>query len=201
MFEPGDPQSWVFYADNSYIVSRLLWFTGCSMEAPVSAHRTVELFLKAYLVSKGEVVGKDQRAWGHVLTTLLGLCAEHDAAFSLDVLARRVRFFQRYFDLVRYPTLLEGKLRDGSLIWFGADSSIVPLDEIVAFIRPRVIISDMDWEKSQLNHIFNATGSRWGFQKKALIDSNRHINKILCSATTATKVEFDNSFQLDLPGC
>jgi hypothetical protein len=126
------------------------------MEAPVSAHRTVELFLKAYLVSKGEVVGKE---------------------------------------------LLEGKLRDGSLIWFGADSSIVPLDEIVAFIRPRVIISDMDWEKSQLNHIFNATGSRWGFQKKALIDFNRHINEILCSTTTATEVEFDNSFQLDLPGC
>src|SRR5688500_15704286 len=123
MFEPDDPQSWVFYADNSYIVSRLLWFTGCSMEAPVSAHRTVELFLKAYLVIKGEVVGQDQRAWGHVLTALLRLCAEHDAAFSLDV---------------RYPTLLEGKLRDGSLIWFGADSS-VPLDEIVAFIRPRVI--------------------------------------------------------------
>jgi len=171
------------------------------MEPPVSAHRTVELFLKAYLVSKGEVVKRGQPAWGHVLTDLLELCVEHDTAFALDVLARRVRFFQRYFDLVRYPTPIEGKLENGSMIWFGPDSSIMPLDEVVAFIRPRVIIPEIEWKKSQLSFIFNASEPQWGYQRKALTDSNRHISKIVCSATTATEVEFDSSFRQDFPGC
>jgi hypothetical protein len=87
------------------------------------------------------------------------------------------------------------------MIWFGPDSSIMPLDEVVAFIRPRVIIPDIDWKNSQLSFIFNASEPQWALQRKALTDSNRHINKIMCSTTTATEVEFDSSFRVDLPGC
>lgn len=201
MIEPDSAESWVFYADNSYIVTRLLWFTGFSMEPPVSAHRTIELFLKAYLVSKRDVVQKGQPAWGHEISKLLTRCATYDEAFSVTPLTRRVGFFQRYFDVVRYPTSIEGKLKNGSLIWFGPDSSILPLDEVIAFLRPRIVLPDSAWQKSQLTFIYCSTDPRWEFQKRALIDSNKHIEKLVCSMTNSSEIKFDESFNVDLPGC
>ena len=47
MFGKDYSDIWVYYADNSYIATRLLWFTGFMLEAPVNSHRTIELYLKA----------------------------------------------------------------------------------------------------------------------------------------------------------
>ena len=55
MFGKDYGDIWVHYADDSYIATRLLWFTGLWFEASVNAHRTIELYLKAYLV--GQEIG------------------------------------------------------------------------------------------------------------------------------------------------
>lgn len=53
MFGNDYSDVWLSYADNSYIISRLLWFTGFMLECPVNVHRTIELYLKAFLVGQG----------------------------------------------------------------------------------------------------------------------------------------------------
>ena len=63
MFDPSSPQIWLGYADHSYVATRLLWFTGFPFEAPVSAHRTIELYLKTFLVGNGEKIAKGQPGW------------------------------------------------------------------------------------------------------------------------------------------
>jgi hypothetical protein len=70
MFGTADPKVWLHFADNSYLSSRLLFFTGFTLEAPVSAHRTLELYLKAFLVAKGVDVKPGSPAWGHRLSSL-----------------------------------------------------------------------------------------------------------------------------------
>ena len=70
MFGTDNPAVWVAYADRSYLITRLLWFTGFMFDAPVSSHRTLELYLKAFLVSQGEDVAKGKVTWGHDLKGL-----------------------------------------------------------------------------------------------------------------------------------
>ena len=135
MFDPGSAVNWLRYADSSYVATRLLWFTGFWMEAPVSAHRTLELYLKAFLVSHGEEIRPGSRAWGHALGALGTVCNRHASEFADLAVVRRLDFYQRYFEFVRYPSD-PGSPDDGSLVWFSFDSNIEPLDELTAFIRP-----------------------------------------------------------------
>ncbi len=64
MFGTDNTVIWVWYADRSYLISRLSWFTGVMLDAPVSCHRALELYLKAFLVSRGEAVANEKTAWG-----------------------------------------------------------------------------------------------------------------------------------------
>lgn len=200
MFGTDLPVVWVDYADRSYLITRLLWFTGFMLDAPVSSHRTIELYLKGFLVSHGSVVAKGKAAWGHNLNSLAEACIQHDSAFSNSEFMRRVRYFQRYFDMVRYPAELR-LLQDDRMIWFSFDSCISPLDEIVAFVRPRVVLQDNEWLQTTLNSVFNSSDPNKSFQKKALIDSNAQIEILICYKTDRPNVSFDTEFAFDLSGC
>ncbi|MDD5223144.1 MAG: hypothetical protein PHE84_04065 [bacterium] len=200
MFGADLPEAWVSYADRNYLITRLIWFTGFLLDAPVSSHRTIELYLKAFLVSRGEPVGKNKTVWGHDLENLLESCIKYNQDFSVPDFVRRVKYFQRYFDFIRYPTDL--KLPDEkSMIWFSIDSCIFPLDEIVAFIRPRIKLTEDEWKKTWLNSIFSSDDPKFGFQKRALTDSNNHLKVLICGQTNNSSILFDHKFSCDLPGC
>ncbi len=63
---------------------------------------------------------------GHDLKRLSESCATHEADFAETEFIRRVSYFQRYFDVVRYPS--EMNLSDDKgMIWFSIDSCILPL--------------------------------------------------------------------------
>jgi hypothetical protein len=200
MYDPSRPSAWLDYADRSYMGTRLLWFCHFIFDAPVNAHRTIELYLKAYLVSKGAMVRKGSPSWGHELDNLRLQCEKYNNSFSNDEFARRVRYFQRYFDLVRYPTDIKEEPKDGSMIWLGIDAMSV-IDEIVAFIRPRIYLSDDDWSHTWLNGIYTEKPDQHEMQYRALVDQNKHIEIITCNHTSEPNVEFNKDFNLDFPGC
>lgn len=200
MFGTDIPEAWMFYADRSYVLTRLMFFSDFLFEAPVNAHRTMELYLKAYLVSNGETVAPKESAWGHNLIELKEHCSSHDISFNNNDFTRRLAYFQRYFDLVRYPTSIDNKLTDGTGIWFSFDSCIFPLDEVIAFIRPRVVMKEIEWENSWLKSLYLAPEGKWTLQKKSLINANKLLQQILCARTHPSKVDFSN-FNCDLPGC
>lgn len=200
MLDPGVPEFWLGYADNSYVATRLLWFTGQWVEAPVSAHRTLELYLKAFLVSHGEEVRPRSQTWGHVLSDLGTACKHYSLDFANEDVHQRLKYFQRYFDFVRYPSE-PGSPADGSLVWFSFDSNIQPLDELTAFIRPRVRLEDACWLRSSIRRILNSEEKSMGFQRRALTDTNGVISQINCSTTDAVEVLFKRNFNYDLPGC
>jgi len=200
MFGTDNPAVWVYYADRSYLITRLLWFTGFMLDAPVSSHRTLELYLKAFLVSQGEDVAKGKATWGHDLKGLTESCTIRNHDFSNSEFTRRVAYFQRYFDLVRYPSELRLSDDDG-MIWFSFDSCISPLDETVAFIRPRIELLEDEWKKSMLNELYSSNDAKRGFQRRAFTDSNVQIKIILCKKTSRSEVKFDPAFTFDMPGC
>lgn len=201
MFGTDIAEAWLYYADGSYVATRMLWFTNFRLEAPVGSHRTIEMYLKTYLVSKGNIIKKGKQGWGHDLQQIAHLCAYHNADFTNTDLLRRISYYQRYHDLVRYPTEIDGKQDDGSLIWFSFDSAIMPLDEIVAFIRPRIVLTDEDWTKSRINMLYKNDKPEWSYQRKALTDHNNFIEEIVCASTKNMKIDFDPNFRFDLPGC
>ena len=96
MFDPKDSRVWLDYADESYVSSRLLWFTGLSRECSFNAHRTIELYLKTYLVVKGKSNSKKGGVWGHNLSDLCELCGITNKDFLNQEFVRRIEFFQRY---------------------------------------------------------------------------------------------------------
>jgi hypothetical protein len=198
MFSTDIPAVWVDYADRSYIITRLIWFTGFMLDAPVNSHRTIELYLKGFLVSQGESAAKGKTAWGHDLKSLTENCARYDADFLVLEFTRRVVFFQRYFDMMRYPS--DRNLSDG-MIWFSFDSCIAPLDEIVAYVRPRIGLSEDEWRGTTLNSVFSMSNPTRGYQRKALIDSNGQINVLICEKTFRPTVLFNPAFNFDLPSC
>jgi len=201
MFDISDPLVWVGYADRSYIATRLLSFTSFMLDAPVNAHRSVELYLKAYLVANGDKAAKSGAAWGHNLGRLRECCEKHSRGFSNADLERRIAFFQRYFDFVRYPGEPAGIFEGDRTFWFGFDSAVLPLDEIVAFVHPRIKLSPAQWKSTWLNAVSASGRSHLGYQKKALKDHNSLLRQIACERTTRTRVKFDSSFSLDRPGC
>ena len=200
MFNPGSAEVWLNYADRSYVATRLLWFTGLWLDAAVSAHRTVELFLKAFLVSHGEQIRPGSPTWGHALGDLGTACSHYESGFADQAVARRLAFLQRYFDFVRYPSE-PGSPDDGSLVWFSFDSNIQPLDELTAFIRPRIQLDDADWLTSTRHEIVTSDSPNTGNQRRALTDSNLRLSIIDCSKTEPVIVSFDDDFNYDLPGC
>lgn len=201
MFGINNPEAWLFHADGSYIATRLLWFSHFMIEAPVNSHHTIELYLKTYLVSSGATIKKGQRSWGHDLVQLTKACSNYSIDFSTPELVRRIAFYQRYHELVRYPSEIEGALQDGSLIWFSFDSAILPLDEVVAFVRPRIHLSNECWKNSRLNMLSREEKPEWSLQQRALKNTNNYINQINCDHTHHTQIKFDSHFKLDLPGC
>lgn len=200
MFDPASSEIWLDYADRSYVTARLLWFMGFWIECPVNGHRAIELFLKAYLVSKGENVERGDRAWGHKLRELGKVCEGYSAQFGDSAVSRRLEFFERYFDFVRYPSD-PGSPSDGSLVWFSFDANVLPLDELVAFIRPRIETDDRAWRKSYLCELAHGEQSKNSYQKRALEDSNGLLSQIVCTETNETVVPFSMDFRYDLPGC
>jgi hypothetical protein len=200
MYDPDDAFSWVVYGDGSYIATRLLWFTSRQLEASVLCHRTVELYLKAYLASKGAPIKPGSESWGHDLVKLREACCAYSTDFSLEAFSRRVGFFNRYFKLVRYPSKLDA-LGDGQMIWLSFDANIQPLDEIVAFVRPRVEMIAEQWRATEIFSILNDSSEFHGYQQKALRDHNDHIDAIACSESGAPAVQFNACFSYDLPGC
>lgn len=201
MFGTSDPVVWLSYADRSYLACRLLYFTGLVLDAPVFAHRTMEFYLKAYLVSRGEVVKPGSSAWGHELVQLTEACAIHDSTFQNPELLRRTSYFQRYFQLIRYPTDLGNQVLDGTGVWFSFDSNIIPLDEVVAFARPRVAVSNQEWKESELWRLRGTANPRFEYQRRALEDQNSLLNIIVCSKTKPSEISFSSDFDFDLPGC
>lgn len=200
MYDPSLPKAWLDYADRSYMGTRLLWLCNFTIDAPVNAHRTIEFFLKSYLVSKGEMVRKGSPCWGHELDNLRLVCEKYNNSFSNDEFTRRVRYFQRYFDLVRYPIDIKDKLKDGSMIWFGIDAMPI-IDEMVAFIRPRIYLSGDDWSHTWLNSIYTEKPEKHDMQYRALVDQNKHIEIIICKNSFESSFEFSKDFNLDFPGC
>lgn len=200
MYDPSLTNVWLDYADRSYIATRLLWLCNFIFDAPVNAHRTIELYLKSYLVSKGEMVRKGSPSWGHELDSLKRQCEEYNNSFSNDEFTRRVRYFQRYFDFVRYPTDIKDEYKDDSIIWFGIDAMPV-IDEIIAFIRPRIYLSGDDWSRTWLNLIYTAKPEKHKMQYRALVDQNKHIEIITCNGSSEPNFEFNKDFNLDFPGC
>ncbi len=197
MFGRDLPEAWLDYADRSYVSTRLLWFSGFTLDTPVYAHRTIELYLKAYLVAQGKMI-QPGSVWGHDLEELRSRCEALDSSFCAPEFTRRIGYFQRYFDLVRYPCDLEGELTDGSGIWFAWDANILPLDQMVAFLRPRIPFCG--WEATWLHQI-SLDSDHSKPQPGALRDANSHLDQILCMETHQSVVEFDEAFTYDLPGC
>lgn len=76
MFGTDLQEAWVDYADRSYLITRLIWFAGFMIDASVNSHRTIELYLKGFLVSQDEVAAKGRVAWGHDLVGLAKCCAD-----------------------------------------------------------------------------------------------------------------------------
>lgn len=200
MYDPDNAHSWVVYADGSYIATRLLWFMSRHLEASILCQRTVELYLKAYLASKDVPIRPGSKGWGHQLTKLNDACSTHSTDFSIKAFVRRVSFFDRYFDLARYPSNLNG-LKDGQMIWFSFDANIQPLDEIVAFVRPRVQMNRDEWQATEIYSVMNSSSKRYDYQKRALKDHNPHIDVIACCDSVEPTVQFDEDFSYDLPGC
>ena len=199
MFGKAEPVTWLHYADNSYIATRLLWFTRLELDSAVYGHRTIELYLKAFLVSRGVGVKPGSPAWGHELAALGEAAAGYDRAFARDDVARRLHFFERYFDYVRYPGDVVAP-DDGSLTWFAFDANITPLDELVAFVRPRIRLGDEDWRNSLIHKLLGSVAGN-GYQRKALTDANLQVGIIDCATSGDPDVTFDPSFRYDRPGC
>lgn len=199
MFGTTEPVGWVHYADNSYVATRLLWITGLPLESAVYGHRTIELYIKAFLVGQGVEVRPGSRAWGHELGALGEAATRYDSAFGKEAVARRLRFFERYFNYVRYPGDVVAP-SDGSLTWFAFDANITPLDELVAFVRPRIRLDDEDWRRSVI-HTLIGSDAKNGYQRRALTDRNAQLDIINCLSTGHPDVPFNVSFRYDRPGC
>jgi len=200
MIDKSSTLTWLSYADNSYIATRLLWFTGFFIEAPVNSHRTLELYLKAFLIGNGIQVKMGSPAWGHKLGKLYKGAVSVASDFESEDVYRRLKFFERYFDYVRYPSDSFGP-NDGSLTWFSFDSNIAPLDELVAFIRPRISLGTDDWATTNINMLLADEKVAQPHQLRALKDGNGFLDIINNKATSTPSIKFNNEFDYDMPGC
>jgi hypothetical protein len=87
------------------------------------------------------------------------------------------------------------------MIWFSFDVNIQSLDEIVAFVRPRVEMTSEQWKATEIFSVLNSSSDRHRYQQKALRDHNDHIDVIACRESGQPAVHFNERFSYDLPGC
>ena len=197
MFDPTDARSWLNYGDRSYLATRLLWFVGFRLDVPVQAHRTIELYLKALLVSFGRRIVRGN-VWGHDLGVLYAECVAGYPAFANPDVERRLRFLNRYFEYVRYPSE-PGSPEDGSLVWFSFEANVEILDQLVAYVRPRVQLPEAAWAESKLTSAAKADAA--SFEHRALSDDNAELKTILCRRSSDAHVAFPAEFRFDQPSC
>jgi hypothetical protein len=200
VLDPRDPMTWLTYADEAYLATRLLWFTRLWWQAPVMAHRCLELYLKAYLASRGVRIARGTSAWGHRLANLRDTCATQSRDFARRHLARRLDYFDRYFEFMRYPRDLPAPA-DGSGIWLAFEAVVAPLDELVAYIRPRTKLTRADWKTTYLFQLRSGSLPEHAIQRKALRQQNPYVDTIVCLHTNRVGVHFDKRFHYDRPGC
>ena len=74
------------------------------------------------------------------------------------------------------------------------DANIQPLDEIVAFVRPRVRMTAKDWEATEMFSILNDSSDRYGYQRRALQYQNAHLDLIDCRESGESSVPFNESW-------
>lgn len=191
---------WLDYADKNYVATRLLYLTRFYDQSPILAHRTLELYLKAFLLSNGMEIKKGNPSWGHVLHKLGEVSIQFCNDFNNSDVTRRLKFFERYFKHTRYPGW-ESFPDDGSAIWYSFDSNIEPLDELVAFIRPRIKLSTKLWQMSFVHELITEKLKLSPYQRKALIDANMFLKQIDCKKTNRTKVKFNKQLECDKPWC
>lgn len=191
MFHPSVTEYWLLYADNSYISSRLLHFSALQVDSSVEGHRSIELYLKAFAHSRGHQIKMNSPFWGHDIASLYKSCVDKSSLNCNRALEDRIAYFQRYFELLRYPTELE-KARSGNwYIWISGGPQVFNiLDEIVAFIRPRLSLSAAAWESSVVHRV---RGNDRTYRRRAISDSNPHLDTIDCLATHESVVEFDDA--------
>jgi HEPN domain-containing protein len=198
LFDPNLAISWIDSGDESYMAARLLWFTGFRIISPVMGHHAIEKYLKGYLVSNGEIVAKGTPAWGHNLRELGITCVKYDTDFNSEPIKRRLSFFERYFFHVRYPSEMPDI--EGISLWFSFDSNIQPLDEIVAFVRPRILLDKEDWKQTEIYQAGRSDSDIMKWKKRALEDNNAHIELVDCGETHKTHFEF-SEFNFDTGKC
>lgn len=197
MLDPKYSSAWLWYADRAYVATRVLWVARFLLDTPVHSHRTIELYLKAFLVAKGQEV-RQSKIWGHDLDNLRQHAAAVDDSLDVPELNRRVAYFQRYFDLVRYPTDLEGKLEGGQTIRFAFDANIHALDQVVAYVRSRIPRDEPNIDELYSLHQKESLDS---LQVRALHDTNSYLNYALADVPAPPGQVFDTDFHFDLPGC
>jgi hypothetical protein len=100
---------------------------------------------------------------------------------------------------VRYPGDVVAP-KDGSLIWFAFDGTITPLDELVAFVRPRIRLENEDWRRSVVHELLGGALDN-EYQRRALTDANAQVAIIDCMTSSHPDVPFDSSFLYDRLGC
>ncbi len=86
------------------------------------------------------------------------------------------------------------------MIWLGIDALPV-IDEVVAFIRPRIELTEESWKHTWINGIYFEKPAMHEMQHKALVDQNKYIDTITCKISLEPIIEFSTDFDLDLPGC
>lgn len=199
MFEPELPEAWLQYADQGYLTARVLWFTGLQWDSPVHAHRAIELLLKSYLVANGVPIARNSNAWGHRLDALWNTCVSQDRSISSSEMQRRLVYFNDYHDFVRYPTSISSRT-GGRLIWFGFERNVAPLDDVFAYLRPRVrTILGCEGLLEEL--VTQSSPSGRELLRRALVDSNARLNILVNNEVVPPSSVFSPTFDADKPGC
>jgi HEPN domain-containing protein len=135
-------REWLEWADQDYVAARVLLKYGTAMlwfPAVFLAHRALEKYLKAVLVSYGKRVGNKKQkgdAWGHDLEGLAQKCKGviPESSNTSNTLTSRdfvscLRKFAQYYSEIRYPTASRH-------IKIQKDEVLLSLDKIVSLIRP-----------------------------------------------------------------
>lgn len=174
------PEAWVTYGDESYLATRLLWFTGFPRESALTAHRAVERYMKAFLTSSGVRVEGELDGWERNIDTMRSVASAFDDAFRLDEVRARTRTLQRQFRELREPGPAAARAEE-CLCWAGV---VAPTDDLAAFIRPRVRLEPDQWADMPLARAGSTDGRPNPFQERALREHNVRLETLLCTRTT-----------------
>ncbi|MEN8373938.1 MAG: hypothetical protein ABFS34_00660 [Gemmatimonadota bacterium] len=180
------PGAWLAYADEAYLAARLLWFTGIPIESALSAHRALERYFKGYLTASGVRMEGEVGAWGRNLDTMRSVAAAFDETFREESVRARTRGLQALYRELKEPRKGAGE-GDVRLSWARV---IVPTDDLVAFLRPRVRLDPSAWARTPLNLERHRDGRPNPFRRRALSQHNPHLDTILCTETGRPPLAF-----------